>query len=154
MTTIRMTSQMDTGTPHSMTVVGGTRSLDRQPWPALPGGGFPAHAAWHPISMKGVDRALQTALAGGSLAFGAWGLFRPASLARLMGASPREARVLGVRDTIVGAGIALAPGPLPYVTRAASDVSDLVRFGRARPAVGVGAAMFALLALEAGRRAR
>ena len=48
----------------------------------------------------------------------------------------------------------LASGPVSYGPRAAFDVSDAVRFGTAKPGVGVGALGFAALAVVAAIRSR
>lgn len=104
--------------------------------------------------MDALDRTLQVVLGGGSLLFGAWGLLRPESLGRLMGASESDALGLGFRDAAAGTAIAVAPGPVSYGLRAAFDVSDAVRFGTAKPGVGVGALGFAGLAVLAAIRSR
>lgn len=100
------------------------------------------------------DRIARVVLAGGSLFFGAWGLARPQTLARTMGASEDAAREIGFRDTGAGLLILAVPGPAPYLVRALFDVGDAVTIRREKPRVAVGALAFAALALVAALRAR
>lgn len=93
-------------------------------------------------------------LGGGALAFGAWGLFRPATLAKAMGIGPRAARMLGVRDTASGLLIALSGGPSAYAVRSVCDFADAAVTVRRKPGVAVGALCFGLLAASAARATR
>jgi hypothetical protein len=100
------------------------------------------------------DRWPTLVLGGGALAFGAIGVVAPATLARWVG-EPDAAvgRELGFRD--LGNALLFASG----ATRAAIaqrmlyDVSDAIRFGRRKPAVGAGALVFAGLGAVALARA-
>jgi hypothetical protein len=80
----------------------------------------------------------------GSLAFGAWGLVNPRSLARAAGDDEGIAPWLGVRDALVGVALLKFAGPLPLLARAASDATDAVRLRRKSPGVAAVAAAFAV----------
>jgi hypothetical protein len=99
-----------------------------------------------------VRRPLVGLLAGGSLAFAAFALAKPAKVGRLVGGDADLGRAFGVRD--LGAGLALAAFPEargPLVARLAFDLSDGILFGRRNPKVAAMAFGFAGIAAVALR---
>ena len=61
-----------------------------------------------------------------------------------MGDDPEIGRLLGVRDTIVGAALLKVPGPLPLGMRLVSDLHDAIRLRRRSPRTALGAVAVAL----------
>ena len=83
-------------------------------------------------------------LGGGALLFGAIGVVAPQTLARWVGSSdPGVGRELGLRD--LGNALVFAAGSnrAAIMQRMLYDVSDAIQFGRRKPAVGIGALVFA-----------
>ena len=94
-------------------------------------------------------------LGGGAFAFGVLGVAAPRRLAAMVGSTDEQlARELGLRD--LGNALVFAAGAnrTAVVQRMLYDVSDAIRFGRQKPAVGVGALAFAGLGAVALLRAR
>lgn len=75
-------------------------------------------------------------VAGGCAAWVALAFGRTERMAELCGTTPSEIRALGIRDAASGIALLVASDPrLPLATRVAFDLSDAVRYGRARPQV-------------------
>jgi hypothetical protein len=90
--------------------------------------------------MRFVDASVKL-LGVASLAFGAWGLIHPRSVAALLGDDPRLGRQLGARDTAVGLALLYrVAAPLPLCLRFASDVHDALRLRERSPLIALGAA--------------
>jgi hypothetical protein len=90
-------------------------------------------------------------LGGGALAFGAWGVAQPESLASAMGVDRDAARMVGYRDTASGLLIALQGGTASYLVRALFDFGDAALMARRKPKVAAGALGFGLMALAMAR---
>jgi hypothetical protein len=80
----------------------------------------------------------------GAFAFGVYGVAAPSSLARLVGSDDAAVgRELGFRDLGNAILFAAEANRTALAQRMVYDVSDAIRFGRAKPAVGIGALAFA-----------
>jgi hypothetical protein len=90
-------------------------------------------------------RPIRLVLGTGALAFGLYGVAAPRSLGRMVDASEAVGRELGFRD--LGNALVFAAGAnrTALIQRMLYDVSDAIRFGRRKPAVGIGALGFACL---------
>ena len=100
--------------------------------------------------MSYVD-AIKHLMGGGSLALGAAGVVRPATLARMTGTSVEEARGLGFRDLAIGAVIYSSPR-LGLAQRALVDLGDAWVFAKRKPPIAVlGLGSAALAAFAATR---
>lgn len=89
-------------------------------------------------------RPIRLVLGVGAFAFGVYGIVAPRSLAQLIGSHDQAlGRELGFRD--LGNALIFAAGAnRPALTqRMLYDVSDAFRFGRRKPAIGIGALVFA-----------
>ena len=96
--------------------------------------------------MDATGRRIERVLGAGALAFGVYGLVAPRRLARMVGSDEASVgRELGFRD--LGNAFVFAAGANrpAVVQRMLYDVSDAIRFGRRKPAVGAGALAFAAL---------
>jgi hypothetical protein len=94
-------------------------------------------------------------LGGGALVFGAIGVLAPGTLARWVGATEESVgRDLGFRD--LGNALVFAAGAnrAAIMQRMLYDMSDALRFGRKKPALGAGALAFAALGAVALRQTR
>jgi len=97
--------------------------------------------------MSYVD-TIKHVMGAGSLAVGAAGIVKPATLARMTGATAEEARGLGFRDLAIGAVIYSSPR-LGLAQRALVDLGDAWVFAKRKPAIaalGVGSAAVAAFA--------
>ena len=89
-------------------------------------------------------RPIRLVLGAGAFAFGVYGVAAPRSLARMVGSDDAAVgRELGFRD--LGNALLFAAGAnrTALAQRMIYDVSDALRFGRRKPAVGIGALAFA-----------
>lgn len=91
-------------------------------------------------------RSLSRVLGGGALVFGALGVVRPASLARMLDSTEETAREVGFRDLGNALVILASTDPRAGIAqRMLYDVSDALMFGRRKRSAGVAALAFAAL---------
>jgi multisubunit Na+/H+ antiporter MnhG subunit len=98
------------------------------------------------------QQAVRQFMGAASLGFGVLGVAKPDVFARWTGASEEEARGLGFRDLVVGAGIYASPR-VGLAQRAIADLGDAIGFARRKPAVTMVALVSAAVAALAAARA-
>lgn len=121
--------------------------------PADPSPGPSRDRVGDPAGGAAVD-LLRTAMAAGSFTIAAGALVAPRTFGRLSGVGPGTARLLGLRDVVVGVALLRVGGPGPLLARGLSDGADALALIRRRPAIATFAAASAMANLAGAVAAR